>query len=146
MSRYLDSSALVKLAVLESESGDLSAYLVASPAALWTSRIAVTEVLLAVRRRFPKADAPIDVSEPTELRLPGFTARVADVPPHVAVDAALIGADLGLRALDAIHVATALALRPGLTEVVTYDARMASACRTLGLAVVAPGDGPHAAK
>lgn len=139
MIRYVDSSALVKFTVDEAESAALREHCGAYPLAAWTSRVAVTEVLLAVARRFPGAEAPIDTSEPTELRLPGFTARVAGLPSPIAAEAARVGALHGLRALDAIHVATALALRPGLREVVTYDARMADACAALGIAVSSPG-------
>lgn len=45
----------------------------------------------------------------------------------------------GLRALDAIHVASALRLGPEIETFVTYDSRQATAARTAGLRVVAPG-------
>jgi predicted nucleic acid-binding protein len=44
-----------------------------------------------------------------------------------------------LKALDAIHVATAEALGEDLVSIVTYDAAMASAARSLGLPVASPG-------
>jgi predicted nucleic acid-binding protein len=44
-----------------------------------------------------------------------------------------------LRSLDAIHLASALALGKGLAAVVSYDRRMAAAAERLGLTVVAPG-------
>lgn len=43
-----------------------------------------------------------------------------------------------LRSLDAIHLAAARALDGDLTEIVTYDRRMAEAARSLGLPVSAP--------
>ena len=43
-----------------------------------------------------------------------------------------------LRTLDAIHVASALAVGDDLVAVVTYDERMAAATQLLGLPVVAP--------
>ena len=43
-----------------------------------------------------------------------------------------------LRALDAIHLASALALGPELDAFVTYDDRLADAARALGLPVVRP--------
>ncbi len=50
--------------------------------------------------------------------------------------ASLIG--LGaLRTLDAIHIATALAL-PGVDAFVTYDDRQAEAARLVGLPVIRP--------
>ncbi len=42
------------------------------------------------------------------------------------------------RALDAIHIASALTLGEELEAVVTYDARMAEAARAAGLRVEAP--------
>lgn len=43
-----------------------------------------------------------------------------------------------LRSLDAIHLATALELRPELSAVVAYDARLAAAARELGFRVIQP--------
>ena len=43
-----------------------------------------------------------------------------------------------LRTLDAIHLATALALLPELDAFVTYDDRLAEAARAIGLPVVRP--------
>lgn len=45
----------------------------------------------------------------------------------------------GLRTLDAIHLAAALAAEDELAAVVTYDDRMAAAAQELGLEAVAPG-------
>jgi predicted nucleic acid-binding protein len=43
-----------------------------------------------------------------------------------------------LRTLDAIHVASALALGDELEAIVTYDVRMAAAAEGLGLPLAAP--------
>lgn len=43
-----------------------------------------------------------------------------------------------LRSLDAIHLASALAVGPELEHLVTYDARLADAARVAGITVVAP--------
>ena len=43
-----------------------------------------------------------------------------------------------LRSLDAIHLATAQQLGSDLGRLVTYDERMASAARALGLRVISP--------
>ena len=55
-----------------------------------------------------------------------------------AESAARIGPST-LRSVDAIHLASALALGAQLEGLVTYDGRMADAARTAGLEVVAPG-------
>lgn len=47
----------------------------------------------------------------------------------------------GLRALDAIHVASALRLGPEVEAFVTYDLRQATAASAAGLRVDAPGAG-----
>jgi predicted nucleic acid-binding protein len=54
-------------------------------------------------------------------------ARAAEVVPRT------------LRTLDAIHLATALDLSPPPDAFLCYDRRLASAARSHGLAVVAPG-------
>ena len=43
-----------------------------------------------------------------------------------------------MRSLDAVHIATALAIGDDLEGVVTYDQRMADGCRIYGLPVIAP--------
>ena len=43
-----------------------------------------------------------------------------------------------VRSLDALHLATAIEVGDALDAVITYDARMAEAARSLGLAVSAP--------
>jgi predicted nucleic acid-binding protein len=58
---------------------------------------------------------------------------------EAVLDAAAELEPLSLRSLDAIHIATALSLRGDLARLVTYDDRMASAARALGIAVDAPG-------
>ena len=43
-----------------------------------------------------------------------------------------------VRSLDALHLATAIEIGDALDAVITYDARMAEAARSLGLVVNAP--------
>jgi predicted nucleic acid-binding protein len=43
-----------------------------------------------------------------------------------------------LRTLDAIHLASALAIRDELEAFVTYDSRLADAARSAGLSVISP--------
>lgn len=44
-----------------------------------------------------------------------------------------------LRSLDAIHIATALAVQDDLAAIVTYDSCLAAAARALRLEVISPG-------
>lgn len=125
---YLDSSALVKLVVREPESRALRAYLRRDPERL-SCGLARTEVLRAVRPLGPLAIE-------TARRL----LRAIDL---VSLDEALLDAagvlePLGLRSLDAIHLAAAQLVAPALAAVVTYDRRMAAAAASLGFPVVAP--------
>jgi uncharacterized protein len=124
---YADASALVKLVVDEAESARVFRWYV-EVERVATSRIGVVETIRASSRRAHDAgyrDRVLDEVEIVELS--GEIARVA----------AGIGPPL-LRTLDAIHIATALALGPELDAFVTYDDRLAEAARAIGLPVVRP--------
>lgn len=138
MNLYFDASALAKLVITEAESRALRDYLAASKAPYLTSRIAVTEVGIAAARYAGAVAPQVDASHPGELRLPKFTAQTLPVKGIVLDAATGLGASRRLRTLDAIHVATAKALGTSLRSIVTYDKRMITACRALGLPVVSP--------
>lgn len=123
---YLGASALTKLIVAEPETAALQARV---RGARWASaRIAVVEVGKAVQRVNPAADpAPI-------LRRLAFV----ELDAELAAFAAAVGGP-SLRALDAIHLASALRLGPALDAFLTYDSRQAAAARAVGLLVEAPG-------
>lgn len=132
---YVDASALVKLVRDEAESEALRAHL--ADADLVGSELILTEVPRAVRRA-----AAVDPDLPLDLLL-ARAGEVVDALALAAVDRALlIGAgaltEPALRALDAIHVATAAALHP-IDAFVTYDERQAAAARLAGLRTIAPG-------
>lgn len=57
---------------------------------------------------------------------------------EVRQEASTIGATT-LRSLDAVHLATALAIGDEDLEFITYDPRLADAARAEGLTVVQPG-------
>ncbi len=128
---YLDSSAIVKFAVLETESAAIAAWRagLAADDVLMTCELAVAEVLRAVRR----VDGDV-----------GVALDHLDALDHLIVDRDLLLAagqlePGGLRTLDAIHLAAARAAGHDLSGVVTYDERMAGAARQLGLEVLSPG-------
>ena len=125
---YLDSSAIVKLAVREPESDALRRHL--RRRRPWvSSALARTEVLrsllgggeemLAAGRRVLARCDLVRVND----RVLSFAGTI--LPPE-------------LRSLDAIHLATAERLRDEVTELVTYDDRMAALARELGFRVSAP--------
>ncbi len=125
---YLDASALVKLAVAESETGPLRAALAGLPRRV-SSTVSVVEVLRAVRRRDPAA-------EPLARRVLERVSLLA-IGDRVLVSAATL-APRDVRALDAIHLASALRLGAGLTVFVSYDARQLEAAAAIGLPVASP--------
>ena len=127
---YLDASALVKLVVVEPESGALFAFLGPRPERL-SSALLLTEVPQALRR--------VHFAGAVRRRAQRLLARLAlvDVDRRIlAAAAALEPAEL--RTLDAIHLATALAVREDLAGLVTYDRRLAAAAERLDLEVFAP--------
>ena len=91
----------------------------------------------------------MDRGHPPTKRASGRVARAREVLEGVALvpidDGILRGAadlaPVGLRTLDAIHVATALSLKEDVASLVTYDGRLAEAATTAGIHVVAPGAG-----
>jgi predicted nucleic acid-binding protein len=127
---YLDSSALVKLVIRESESDALRTFLQARSGPMTTSALARTEVVRAVGSFGEHAVAGARL-------LMGGMHDVA-VSRSVLDAAGDLALRLDVRSLDAIHLATAVELERHLDVLITYDRRMAAAAEVLGLAVVAP--------
>ena len=125
---YLDSSAIVKLVILENESGALSGHLQQRPTRV-SCALARVEVVRAVRPHGREA-----ITRARQLLERISLLRLDDLLLDEA--AALNGPSL--RSLDAIHLAAAQALGAELTELITYDRRMAEAAHHLGLPVAAP--------
>ncbi len=126
---YLDGSAFVKVVVEEAESAALRAFLAASGARRVSSALLRAEALRAVRHLGP--DALSIVREGLRrVDLIGIDDRILDsagiLDPRV------------LRTLDAIHLATALAVGDDLDAIVTYDERMIAAARLVGLTTAIP--------
>jgi predicted nucleic acid-binding protein len=124
---YLDSSALVKLAVREPESVALRQY-IRRRRPLISSALARTEVARALLSLGPQAIQHGD----------NVLARVdlVRVNDRILNAAAMLPVDL--RSLDAIHLATAQHLGADLARIVTYDDRMENAAENLGLTVARP--------
>jgi len=129
---YLDASALVKLVTDEAETVALRAHL-ATFTSRSTSRLATVEVPRALAR---KGVASVAVAaEAWQQTIQGLV--VIELERRIGEAAAAVD-PATLRSLDAIHLATALALGAELDAFVTYDARLADAARAAGLTVVAP--------
>ena len=125
---YLDSSAIVKLAVREPESSALRAHL-RRRGPLVSSALARTEVIRAL---LPLGDRVVqrghDVLATLEL------VRINDRVLRSAGE--LEPADL--RSLDAIHLASAQQFESELRQIVTYDDRMIAVAHLLGLKTTSP--------
>jgi predicted nucleic acid-binding protein len=124
---YADASALVKLVVEEPESPGMHQWFVESTRVM-TSRVGLIETLRASARR---------AHDPTQREQVIRDIEVIELNPAISIGAASLQ-PVVVRTLDAIHVASALALGPELDAFVTYDDRMAEAARALGLPVVQP--------
>ena len=125
---YLDSSAIVKLAVEEPESAALRRYL-RRRRPFVTSALARIEVARAL---LPLGQAAVRRGQDVQSRVD--LVRVNERVLSTA--GALLPVEL--RSLDAIHLATAQQLGTDLARVVTYDERMAAAAGALGWSVAAP--------
>jgi predicted nucleic acid-binding protein len=127
---YLDVSALVKLVVAEPESTALVQFLHARPERA-SSALALVEVPRALRR------AGLGTAERQRARRLLTRVALIDVDRRILAVAAALDPP-GLRTLDAIHLAAALALGEDLDGFVTYDRRLAEAAERIDLEVVAP--------
>lgn len=129
MAYYVDTSALVKLVVEETETTALITWLDAEDRTAVSCDLTRTELLRATRRAAPdqlvRARQVLDGLTLTEVTAAVFEAA-SRLDPTI------------LRSLDAIHLAAALDLGDDLDGIVTYDARLADAAHAQGVAVIAP--------
>ena len=125
---YVDSSAIVKLAVAEPESATLRRYL-SRRQPLVSSALARTEVARALTPSGPEAVAR---GERVLRRI-----QLVRVNDRVLSEAGGM-APAELRSLDAIHLASARQLGSSVSQIVTYDERMADAAQACGWVVSTP--------
>lgn len=125
---FLDASAFVKLLIVEPESAELRRWI--------RSRDLASSDLLRTEARRAVAGEPADIRRHCEELL-------AEIPMIRLVPAVLDRAGelpgLGLRSLDAIHLACALRLGDDLSGIVSYDARQLAAAEGLGIPTCSPG-------
>lgn len=127
---YLDSSALVKLALSEPESEALASWLAErADQALVSSALHRAEVLRAIWRAEPGA-------LPRGQRIIRRVGRVA--LSHDVLDNAATLPPGTLGTAGAIHLASALAIRRDLVSFVAYDKPLLDAAREAGLPVASP--------
>lgn len=124
---YADASALAKLVLDEPDAGPMRHWFVEHER-IATSRIGIIETHRAAARKSPDR-AHVEAI----LR----SVEVVELDPSIARQAQSVGPST-LRSLDAIHLATAMALGGDLDAFVTYDDRLADAAQAIGLPVVRP--------
>jgi len=126
---YLDTSALVKLVILEMETTALRSWLGGGDREPVSCDLARTELARAVRRTAPdrltQARAVLD-------SITLLTVTTATFEQAGRLDPVL------LRSLDAVHLAAALSLGDDLEGLVTYGDQLAEAARANGIRVVSP--------
>jgi uncharacterized protein len=125
---YVDSSAIVKLVVVEPESAALRRYL-SRRLPLVTSALARTEVARAL---LPSGSSAIARGQDVLRRI-----QLIRLNDRVLREAGLLQ-PAELRSLDAIHLACAAQLGSSVRQIVTYDERMADAAEAAGWSVASP--------
>jgi predicted nucleic acid-binding protein len=125
---YVDSSAIVKLAVAEPESKALRRYL-SRRQPLVSSALARTEVARAL---MPGGSEAVSRGQEVlrRIQLLRLNDRVLDAAGRME--------PAELRSLDAIHLASAQQVGPSVKQIVTYDERMSDAAKAAGWSVASP--------
>lgn len=129
MAHYLDTSALVKLVVVEPETNALRMWLIDTAAEWVSSDLARTELMRAVRR------AASD--ELVQARALLDSVTLLEVTTSMFEEAGRLDPQI-LRPLDALHLAAALHLGDDLEAMVTYDERLTAAANANGVETLAP--------
>lgn len=126
---YIDASAALKLVIEEPESSTLADALAGDQ--LISSEICRVELARALLR--------LGLGRGAERLVRGVVERIEllRLDDQILDRAGELGPN-DLRTLDAIHLASALAIGRELDAVVTYDHRLAGAAEEAGLAVLSP--------
>ena len=126
---YLDASALITLVAGRQYAPELRRFLSGHPGVpMGTSTVGFVETVRTLDRigDYPRAMQDL-VQNFTEILV---TEEVRD-------QAALL--PVGLRTLDAVHVASAQVIGSSLNALVSYDKRMLDVAHSMGLPTAAPG-------
>ncbi|MGD0273917.1 MAG: type II toxin-antitoxin system VapC family toxin [Gaiellaceae bacterium] len=125
---YVDSSALVKLAIPEPESDALRAEL-----ERWERHVSSA----LARVELVRACARVDVKARRIAEQIVNALDLIALDDRVLEDASLLG-PLDLRSLDAIHLASALLLGDALGVAIAYDDRLVEAMSAAGIPTATP--------
>jgi uncharacterized protein len=128
---YLDSSAIVKLIIEESETSALVAAL-----ERWPERVSAALARVEVHRALHRTGQPQAAHAKAEVVLDAIVLIRLDEP---VLSRAAAFSNSKVRSLDAIHLAAALSIGDDPDAVITYDARLARLAHHEGLTVLHPG-------
>jgi uncharacterized protein len=132
VSTYVDTSALLKRYVDEPDSDVADALLEADPALL-TARHTIVEVRRNLGRLLEGRDlATARAAFARDL----VSISIIELDAATCESAAGIAETMGVRSLDALHLAAAQRIAEPGVGFVTFDVRQAQAARSLGLTVV----------
>ena len=124
---YLDTSAFIKLVTLEPETEAFT---------IWCrGRSLVSSDLLRTEAQRAVQSHHADIRDRCDRLMTGL-ALIHLTREHFDLAGRIEGP--GLRSLDAIHLAAALAIGDDLAGLASYDKKLNQACRSLALTVVAP--------
>jgi predicted nucleic acid-binding protein len=131
---YIDTSAAVKLVNPEPETEALHVFLrqIQQEPGSWSlvsSDLLKTEILSAVLRAGMAPSVGMRAIN---------SVYLLRLTPQICESAGMLSGQLGVRSLDALHLATAVSERSTLRAFVTYDQKLGDAARELGIQVEAP--------
>jgi uncharacterized protein len=127
---YIDTSAAMKL-IVEEDGSDFVARVFQRSDGRVSSRLLAIELHSGAHRR----GVAVDDVDPTL-----DSVSLVSLDDHIAEHA--IGMRSGLRALDALHLATATLLAPILTGFLSFDSKLNAAAAASGLPLVGPDWAP----
>jgi predicted nucleic acid-binding protein len=132
---YLDTSALVKLLLRDEDGAETVRGVIAAMDVSFTSRIVHPEAraALAAARRAGRIAPRDHATAKRDLDRALSSLRIVELHPTLAIAAGDLAERFALRALDAIHLASALTLGRRDTVVVTWDREFARAAAAAGL-------------
>ena len=128
MSWYADSSALLKLLIIENESVALTDFIDFTIKSSVLTRVEVIRTLDRI--------APEKITEAQKI-LDGID--LTPVNPTILSMAENFTPSISLKSLDAIHVASVLFLGTAVEGLISYDKQMIKNAKELGIKVVSPG-------
>lgn len=128
ISYYLDSSAILKLIIIEAESDSLRKFINTK---VITSAISRVEVI----RTLSLNDESLIIAG--QMVLEKFELMPLSRP--ILTIAENFSSQITLRSLDALQVASVIFLSPMVKSLITYDKNMIKNAKALGISVVSPG-------